>query len=148
MTNDKLIEDIERVVVYKDGYIRYVLKGGETVRAHRYIMEHHIGRKLNAFEHVHHIDGNRANNDISNLLLLTIGEHSRLHRKKEVTEGKPLFGNNNEFRKRKVIGTGKNGEAIEFESLQDARRNGFSHVVDCCKGARSTDKGYTWRYAE
>ena len=36
---------------------------------HRYIMEQALGRKLSDTETVHHIDGNRANNELSNLQL-------------------------------------------------------------------------------
>jgi hypothetical protein len=36
---------------------------------HRYVMEQHIGRPLNANETVHHIDENRSNNSIDNLML-------------------------------------------------------------------------------
>lgn len=76
----------------KDGYKRIWLTDGSSVTEHQYVMEKHIGRKLEKNECVHHIDGNRANNDINNLQLMTIGEHSKLHRKKEVANGKKLFG--------------------------------------------------------
>lgn len=46
---------------------------------HTYVMYNHIGRPLRPDECVHHIDRNRANNNISNLLLLTFEEHMRLH---------------------------------------------------------------------
>jgi hypothetical protein len=43
-------------------------------------MEEHLGRKLNSNEIVHHIDGNKANNDISNLQIVTRAEHINIHR--------------------------------------------------------------------
>lgn len=46
---------------------------------HRLIMEKHIGRPLTDNEDVHHIDFNPLNNDITNLMLLSKCEHSRLH---------------------------------------------------------------------
>lgn len=49
------------------------------VMEHRLVMERHIGRYLSEDEVVHHKDRNRLNNDISNLQLMTIAEHSRLH---------------------------------------------------------------------
>ena len=48
------------------------------VREHRLSMENHIGRYLSPKEVVHHIDGNKKNNDISNLVLYASnGEHLR-----------------------------------------------------------------------
>jgi hypothetical protein len=46
---------------------------------HRVVMEKHLGRKLNRCEIVHHIDGNKHNNYISNLELMTQAEHARIH---------------------------------------------------------------------
>ena len=49
------------------------------VRQHRWVMENHLGRKLTRWEHVHHKDGNRLNNDISNLEILDHVEHALIH---------------------------------------------------------------------
>lgn len=46
---------------------------------HRYIMEQYLGRKLRKDEVVHHKDGNKRNNDIENLVLMSRSEHSREH---------------------------------------------------------------------
>ena len=46
------------------------------VAEHRLVMEEHIGRFLDSKEVIHHIDGDRANNNINNLKLeLWNGEH-------------------------------------------------------------------------
>jgi hypothetical protein len=54
-------------------------------------MEEHIGRYLKPGEVVHHIDGDKTNNDISNLMLLTNSDHMKLHailrRAKKLAEG-------------------------------------------------------------
>ena len=42
------------------------------------LMEDAIGRPLARHEHVHHIDGNKLNNALSNLQLLRHGEHTRI----------------------------------------------------------------------
>lgn len=48
---------------------------------HRHIMENYLGRKLNRYEVVHHINGNKNDNRIENLQVMTLQEHSSLHRK-------------------------------------------------------------------
>lgn len=50
---------------------------GKSIREHRWIMEQHLGRKLETWEHVHHIDGNHLNNSIDNLEVLSNAEHQR-----------------------------------------------------------------------
>lgn len=71
--------------VDRDGYIRLYLPSHRWPRANGYVLEHvavmenTIGRKLHNNEVVHHIDGNRQNNAISNLLLMERGVHSSLH---------------------------------------------------------------------
>jgi len=52
----------------------------QRVYEHRYIMEQHIGRKIEKGEHVHHINGNPKDNRIENLQVLTASEHSKLHK--------------------------------------------------------------------
>lgn len=52
---------------------------GKQLRLHRYLMEQKIGRKLNFNEVVHHIDGNKLNNNIDNLEIISRGNHIKLH---------------------------------------------------------------------
>lgn len=63
------------------GYIRirmpehpYAASDG-YVPQHRLVMEQKLGRYLLPSEHVHHRDGNKSNNDIENLLLISPANH-------------------------------------------------------------------------
>ncbi len=50
------------------------------VPEHRLVWEQTNGRSLNPLEHVHHINGDRADNRPENLVALSASEHRRLHR--------------------------------------------------------------------
>lgn len=63
-----------------NGYIEYTRGEHKGRSVHVVTMEKHIGRRLFGFEVVHHIDGNRQNNDLSNLELMTRSAHTKLHR--------------------------------------------------------------------
>lgn len=58
----------------------YVKENGR--HQHRLVMERHLKRKLRTDEVVHHIDGDKHNNDVSNLIVMTQGEHAKLHHTK------------------------------------------------------------------
>jgi hypothetical protein len=49
------------------------------VYEHQLVMENHIGRYIKEGEVVHHIDGNKTNNKIENLMLMTKNDHIHLH---------------------------------------------------------------------
>lgn len=59
------------------GYIQLRIEG-KTIQLHRIIMGKHLGRKLRRDEVVHHIDGDKLNNDIKNLYLC---KDRKTHRK-------------------------------------------------------------------
>ncbi len=49
------------------------------IQVHRLVMEKELGRYLKSDEVVHHIDGDKQNNALSNLVLKTRGEHVSDH---------------------------------------------------------------------
>ena len=60
------------------GYVM-IRKNGKYVSEHRTIMENHLGRKLSPNENIHHLNHNKQDNRIENLLIINPSEHSSLH---------------------------------------------------------------------
>lgn len=89
---NKMITENGESYWYENGYKVIHLGKGEGIKEHRKVMEEHLGRKLGPKEVVHHKNENCLDNRIENLELMSWGEHSAYHRRKEVKEGKLLFG--------------------------------------------------------
>lgn len=71
----------------RDDRTGYYLNSTIRKRLHRYVWEHEVGPIPKGY-HVHHIDGNKANNDLSNLSIMTGTGHQRLHGQEQARKDK------------------------------------------------------------
>jgi hypothetical protein len=55
-----------------------------SVMEHRLVMEDFLGRYLEPDEKIHHIDGDKKNNLLENLQLMSLEDHTSLHHKGKV----------------------------------------------------------------
>ena len=68
-----------RIYNWGKGYQGICAEKNKRMPYHRYLMEQTLGRKLLRTEHVHHIDGNKENNSLENLVVMSKAEHAKLH---------------------------------------------------------------------
>lgn len=68
-----------KVYENKEGYLS-VKVHGKRKRIHRLVYEY-FGSDFREDYHIHHIDGDKKNNDIRNLEMITPSDHNRLHHK-------------------------------------------------------------------
>jgi hypothetical protein len=88
--NKKYEGEVGKIIKPRGGYYEVYVRKTHLyrpeqywVRQHIIVVENHIGRKLLENEVVHHIDGDKLNNDIENLDICTISEHNSCHGKAE-----------------------------------------------------------------
>lgn len=98
---------------------------------------------------VNHIDGNKLNNNISNLEWATYSENNK--HAYDIGIKRRLFGEDN-FHSKKVIQLSLNGDVInEFISYVEANKivgTNRGHISSCCNGKRKTAGGYKWKLKE
>ena len=66
--------------ITSQGYIELKTKKYGRILEHRYIMSEYLGRELKSDEIVHHINGDKQDNKLENLKLMSREEHVSLHR--------------------------------------------------------------------
>jgi hypothetical protein len=90
-------EKIKEQTLTESGYKEYPLKAviegywvlldeqkNEVMTEHKYLVKNKLkeeGKKLKRSEVIHHVDGNKLNNDIDNLKVMQRSDHARIHLK-------------------------------------------------------------------
>lgn len=100
-------------------------------------------RELEESEVVNHMDGNRQNNALSNLEIVS--------HKENIQHAIDALGLEVGIRKTAVVAEDVDtGELHVYPSIATAVRAGFhqTSISKCCLGNRSTHKGFKWHYAD
>lgn len=113
------------ILCLSDGHRKY-----HKPRVHRIIYEMYKGKIPKGYI-IHHIDGNKLNNNPNNLIAIPREEHPQVH-------------NNIP-----IVMLSKKGEFIkEYASAKKAAEEGFnpSHISKCCQRTRKSHKGCTFMF--
>ena len=63
---------------HTEGYMT-ILIDGAYILEHRHVMQQHLKRKLQRREHVHHLNGDKLDNRLENLEIISAKEHGKKH---------------------------------------------------------------------
>lgn len=153
---------------------RKIKRAGVSKDEHRHLMEQHLGRELTEDEVVHHKNGNKLDNRIENLEVMSKVDHAKLHNQiypdtKICRICGKEFTPNTFHRQRAVVCSDeckrilnsrassipveqltKDGEVVKAWSSATEAANALNgertSIVICLKGRTKTALGYKWRY--
>lgn len=97
----------------RDEKTGYYLNSTNNIRMHRYVWEYYNGKIPEGY-HIHHIDGQKDNNKIDNLIMIRAEEHAKLH-------GESLTEEEKEWR-RKNLKKNAMPKAKEWHSSEEGRK--------------------------
>lgn len=128
------------------GYLQIISKeeGNYSKTVHRLVFLDYYG-SIPAGSHIHHRDGNKLNNNIDNLQLLSQSEHRRLH-----TKGKnnPMYGKKHSKKSINKMIASKLGKkqsiAHKISSSASKSSTGFFRVS--IEKNPKLKQGFTWVY--
>ena len=96
---------------------------------------------------IDHIDGDKTNNNISNLRWCTDlqNQNNPITREKQRNT---LINKKSKFSPKSVVGIKEGCPIIMYESMCEATKDGFiqSMISECCNGNRKQHHGYKWMY--
>ena len=132
----------------RDGYKRVSITENGKARQtgiHRLVLHTFDPRDNEEELEVHHIDGNPANNNLSNLMWVTHEENIKYIPPEKLKSS-------TQFIARKVVQMTLEGRDIAvFDSAYEAwKKTGCNHrhISEVCQGKRRTTGGFKWRYFE
>jgi hypothetical protein len=141
--NTKIHTKYGTATLNSHGYY-WVNRNGDRKLLHRIIFEDFYKITLPEDIHIHHVDNNKTNNEIWNLIPLTNEEHARLHHKnkkvsaetrKKISEAQ-IGGKNNNYgglRKSHSLAISKARTTTGFLRLTTEKK-------------KASKQGFTWRY--
>lgn len=141
-------EKILKTRIDSKGHLRVGLsKNGKVIdySVHRLVAMHFIPNPECKTD-VHHIDHNKLNNNVDNLVWVTCKEHKELHPE--------IFNKLSKVCSKKITQYDLDGNYIRtWSSLSEIQRElGYapSNISKCCNGKPhyKTAYGYIWKYAE